>query len=261
MDALKRRGMHAHTTWVALLAVALAPQALSAEPFENEQATSIEEAFAARFPETIADTITCDGFGPLCQVVAGSTVFYVDPEARHAFIGRLYDLDQKRDLTEETLKALAPKRASEAPLPPSASWASLPLESAIVRNKGGSLKVAVFSDLHCGYCRNLSVALAEAPDIEVHEFLVGMAGSEAASRAIGCADDPESAVHTYYSTQMLPAGACDRDIVGPARAAAEALGPAMQGTPTFVRPDGAVTSGFRHIDDLRAWLQEGETGQ
>lgn len=119
------------------------------------------------------------------------------------------------------------------------------------------MKVAVFSDLNCGYCRNFSTALAGATDIEAHEFLIGMAGSEAASRAIGCADNPEAAIDAYYRDRSIPAITCDRDIVEPARNAARALGPEMQGTPSFVRPDGAVTSGFRSIEDLRAWLADG----
>jgi len=215
-----------------------------------------EAAFKERFPETRPDAISCEGFGPLCQVIAGQTVFYIDPDARHAFIGRLYDLEAKADLTEATLKSLAPVVA-DVSQQYTDHWSNLPWDSALVRNKGGRFKVAVFSDLHCGYCRNLSMALADAPDIEVHEFLVGMAGSEEASRAIGCANDPDDAIHTYYRTRMLPDGACDRDIVGPARIAAKALGPAMQGTPTFIRPDGAVTSGFRDIASLRAWLEAG----
>ncbi|MEL7541372.1 MAG: disulfide isomerase DsbC N-terminal domain-containing protein, partial [Pseudomonadota bacterium] len=60
-------------------------------------------AVEARFVQTQVDEVTCDGFGPLCQVVAGKTVFYVDARARHAFIGRVYDLEGKRDLTEATL--------------------------------------------------------------------------------------------------------------------------------------------------------------
>lgn len=216
-----------------------------------------EAAFKERFPDTEADAISCDGFGPLCQVIAGSTVFYIDPEARHAFIGRLYDLEAKADLTEATLKRLSPEPSATPETASKDYWANLPWDSALVRNRGGKLKVAVFSDLHCGYCRNLSMALAEAPDIEVHEFLIGMAGSEEASRAIGCAQNPDEAIHNYYRTRTLPEGKCDRDIVVPARLAAKALGPAMQGTPTFIRPDGAVTSGFRDITSLRAWLEAG----
>lgn len=238
------------------LLVAFATMAASdAHALENESGQSMEEAFAARFPETAPDEITCEGFGPLCEIVAGRTVFYVDQTARHAFIGRVYDLEAKEDLTEATLKRLTP--AASAPVS-QLSWDQLPFGSAIVRNRGGALKVAVFSDLNCGYCRNLSAALETAPDIEAHEFLIGMAGSEAASRAVGCADDPEAAIAAYYRNHTIPDASCDRDVVSPARAAAQSLGPAMGGTPTFMRPDGAVMSGFRDIDALRDWLQAGE---
>lgn len=219
------------------------------------KAHDVESAFATRFPETRPDSIRCDGFGPLCEVVAGNTVFYIDAAARHAFIGRVYDLEAREDLTEAALNRLAGS-ASTSPAP-DVAWDSLPFDSAILRNKGGALKVAIFSDLNCGYCRNLSAALETAPDIEAREFLIGMAGSEAASRAVGCASNPEAAIAAYYRDRAVPEADCNRDVVAPARKAARALGAAMHGTPTFVRPDGAVTSGFRDIESLRAWLSEG----
>ncbi|MEM9375212.1 MAG: DsbC family protein [Pseudomonadota bacterium] len=247
----------------ALLGIGLVAGALLLSPNTNEasaQMGSVQtaEAFAERFPETVPDSLDCNGFGPLCQVVAGKTVFYVDPDARHAFIGRLYDLDAKQDLTEATLISLRPPETNEADTPilaNAATWDTLPFESAILRNRGGALKVAVFSDINCGYCRNLSASLRSAPDIEVSEFLVGMAGSADASRRIGCANDPERALETYYATRAVPSADCDHDIVLAAQTAARRLGTKMQGTPTFVRPDGAVTSGFRDINSLRSWLE------
>ncbi|MEL7322573.1 MAG: DsbC family protein [Pseudomonadota bacterium] len=226
----------------------------------NAVQLDVRAAVETRFAETEVDEVNCDGFGPLCEVVAGKTVFYVDPEARHAFIGRLFNLDEKADLTEATLQRLGPQPDIiepdlGAPTTFTAAWDDLPFESAIVRNKGGERKVAVFSDLNCGYCRNLSVALEEAPDIEVHEFLVGQIGSEAASQAIGCSDNPSDAITEYFRTHQAPAAQCARDIVTPARAAAQAIN--MRGTPTFVRSDGAITSGFRDIASLRAWIDAG----
>lgn len=231
--------------------------ACSSSGASSDAQTDPQSAVEARFAETKVDSVMCDGFGPLCQVVAGKTVFYVDPGARHAFIGRVYDLDAKRDLTEETLSKLRPElepvRSTGSQV--GVSWDELPLDAAILRNEGGPLKVAVFSDINCGYCRRLSDALHNAPDIEVHEFLVGMSGSAAASIAIACADDPEAALETYYATRRIPIGACGKDVVSPAQRAARAIG--MSGTPTFVRPDGASMAGFQSITELRIWLEAG----
>lgn len=231
--------------------------ACSSSGAETAAQTDPLMAVEARFAETKVDSVMCDGFGPLCQVVAGKTVFYVDPEARHAFIGRVYDLDAKRDLTEETLSKLRPEPAAVGPAGSQVgvSWAGLPFDAAILRNEGGALKVAVFSDINCGYCRRLSDALHDAPDIEAHEFLVSMSGSAEASNAIACADDPEAALETYYATRGVPIGACDKDVVWPAQQAARAIG--MSGTPTFVRPDGASMAGFQSITELRVWLEAG----
>lgn len=233
--------------------------ACSSSGASSDAQTDPQSAVEARFAETMVDSVTCDGFGPLCQVIAGKTVFYVDPGARHAFIGRVYDLDAKRDLTEETLARLRPELETAAPAGAQVgvSWNELPLDASILRNEGGPLKVAVFSDINCGYCRHLSDALHDAPDIEVHEFLVGMSGSADASNAIACADDPEAALETYYATRRTPIGSCDKDVVTSAQQAARAIG--MSGTPTFVRPDGASMAGFQSITELRVWLEAGLT--
>ena len=231
--------------------------ACSSSGAETAAQTDPLTAVEARFAETKVDSVMCDGFGPLCQVVAGKTVFYVDPGARHAFIGRVYDLDAKRDLTEDALAKLRPEleTVSSTGSQIGVSWNELPLDAAILRNEGGALKVAVFSDINCGYCRRLSDSLHDAPDIEVHEFLVGMSGSAKTSNAIACADDPEAALEAYYTTRRVPVGACDQDVVSPAQQAARAIG--MSGTPTFVRPDGASMAGFQSISELRVWLEAG----
>lgn len=246
-------------TSVTALALASGQGSAISEP-SNDVQIDVRIAVENRFAETQVDEVNCDGFGPLCEVVTGKTVFYVDPDARHAFIGRLFDLDEKADLTEATLQRLGPQpdiveSDLSTPTTFTAAWENLPFESAIVRNEGGPRKVAVFSDLNCGYCRNLSVALEDAPDIEVHEFLVGQIGSEAASRAIGCSEEPSDAIAEYFRTHQAPTAQCERDIVASARAAAQAIN--MRGTPTFVRVDGAVTSGFRDIASLRAWIDAG----
>ena len=238
------------------VSVAMIVAVTLASPSLAQEMPDVRDKVAERFTDTPVDAVDCEGFGPLCQVIAGRTVFYVDEAVRHAFIGRVYDLEAKVDLTERTLAVLAPSRGAGRAETAGLAWTDLPWDSAIVRNEGGALKVAVFSDLHCGYCQRLSAALHDAPDIEAHEFLVGMAQSEGPSRAIGCADDPEAALSAYYASRDLPAGTCDRDIVAPAREAAQRIG--LTGTPTFLRPDGAVTAGFRDIETLRAWIAEGQ---
>jgi len=221
-------------------------------PKSSDAANVISEAFL----NTDFDRVECDGFGPLCQVVAGKTVFYVDPEARHAFIGRLYDLSSRTDLTAATLERLAPAETARAPIEMgeqgALGWDDLPLGAAILRHPGAPRKLAVFSDLNCGYCERLNAELKAASDIEVHEFLIGRIGSAEASRVIGCATDPAAAMDAYYATRDVPQASCDRDIVAPARAAAARFG--VRGTPSFVRADGAVLSGFTDLPTLRAWI-------
>ena len=242
-------------TYLGLIGIASAAIAgIVYAAWANADVSDPADSIGAAFPQTEFDEIDCDGFGPLCQVVAGQTVFYVDEQARHAFIGRLYDLEAKADLTARTLAGISPSVAAEPIYQPTSglSWDDLPLDAAIVRHPGAARKVAVFSDLNCGYCARLNAELASAEDIEIHEFLIGQIGSAEASRAIGCAPDPLAAMDAYYQNRAVPQVSCERDIVGPAQAAATRFG--AHGTPTFVRSDGETLSGFQDASSLRAWI-------
>ena len=58
--------------------------------------------------KTLIDAISCDTLGPWCEVVSGDTLFYIDETARYLFVGRLYDMEERRDVTAARLLELNP---------------------------------------------------------------------------------------------------------------------------------------------------------
>src|SRR3546814_16193989 len=62
----------------------------------------------ARLPKTPITGLSCEGFGGLCEVVSGNTLFYVDETARYLMVGRLYDMETRRDVTAARLLELNP---------------------------------------------------------------------------------------------------------------------------------------------------------
>lgn len=242
----------------------------------------LAKALAKHFPKTPIDQIRCDvGVADLCEVVTGRNIFYAARDGRHAVVGALLDLDAKVDLTDKRLRELAALGAatdkigggagaqaaaspppSAQPAPPEHLRVSLGPDSAIVHNPGAPLKLTVFSDLNCGYCRKLFEELRTVRDIEVTEYPIAILGADSAEKAkmALCASDRVKAAGALYfgGDVDVPAGCRE----GEARLAknmkfAEANG--ISGTPALVRADGAVSRGWMPLADLRAWLGEGRS--
>ena len=219
---------------------------------------SPEVRIEQRFANTEINSVSCENFGTLCQVISGTSVFYVNPNATHAFIGRVFDLETNRDLTELTINKLkvsnvdqnSDHNSSEG----SISWASLPLNDAITRNKKGKYEVAVISDIHCAYCRKFSSQIDRIPEIKVYEFLIGTGSTRDISNRIACSEAPEQALESYYSKRQFQSPDCDRNITASANKIARQID--LQGTPTFIRPDGQILIGFESIQKLSDWITE-----
>ena len=88
-----------HLLLASLLAVA---------PF----AQADENAIRAAFPNTAIDSVDCTLAAPLCEIVAGQSVFYTTPDARIMVIGRVFDLQMGRSLTDDRLDAIDGEAAS-----------------------------------------------------------------------------------------------------------------------------------------------------
>ena len=69
----------------------------------------VRTAIALRLPKTPITSLTCKGFGGLCEVVSEKTLFYIDERARYLFVGRLYDMESRADLTAAKLLELNPQ--------------------------------------------------------------------------------------------------------------------------------------------------------
>lgn len=217
---------------------------------------SPEVRIEQRFANTEISSVSCENFGTLCEVISGTSVFYVNPNATHAFIGRVFDLETNRDLTELTINKLKVSSLDQTSdhnsNDGSISWASLPLNDAITRNNNGTYEVAVISDINCGYCRKFSSQIDRIPEIKVYEFLIGTGSTKDISNQIACSEAPDQALESYYSTRQFQSPDCDRDITASANKIAEQID--LQGTPTFIRPDGEILIGFESIQRLRDWI-------
>lgn len=243
-------------------------------------------ALARRLPRTSVDKVDCQRVPGICEVQAGTSLFYVDNQARYLIIGRVYDMDTRQDLTAARLLEINPdlllgsaasaratgedtqyvtgERTRDVPARPSAaaaapaqkvSLAGLPAAGAIEwGGNASSPRVTVFSDFHCGYCRMLHQTL-KGMGVHVSERPISVLGTRAISDAVICAEDKASAVEKAYSDQEVVKRACDTSGLDANERFAATHG--FSGTPVIVRDDGAVLLGFRPREFLEAWLKGG----
>ncbi|NBC37280.1 thioredoxin fold domain-containing protein [Novosphingobium sp. FSY-8] len=244
-------------------------------------------ALTQRLPRTTVTKVDCGQIPGICEVQAGTNLFYIDPSARYLIVGRIYDMETHQDLTAARLLAINPDmlvgasatakapEANSAGLAPShpqsasapasvpaqkVSLASLPANGAI--EWGGAAnapKVTVFSDFHCGYCRALHQTL-KAIGARVTERPISILGTRAISEAVICAEDTSAAMERAYGDQDISqkdqgARACDTSGLDANEAFARTHG--FTGTPVLVREDGAVLLGFRPREFLESWLKGG----
>ncbi|RVU04762.1 DsbC family protein [Novosphingobium umbonatum] len=264
------------------IAEARAATATRARPALARDAAAMR-ALTQRLPRTAVTKVDCGQIPGICEVQAGTNLFYIDPSARYLIVGRIYDMETHQDLTAARLLAinpdmlvgaaasakaqetdsagLAPSRPQSTAAPASApaqkvSLASLPANGAIEWGSGNANapKVTVFSDFHCGYCRALHQTL-KAIGVRVTERPISILGTRAISEAVICAEDKAAAMEWAYGDQEVAKRACDTSGLDANEAFARAHG--FTGTPVLVREDGAVLLGFRPREFLESWLKGG----
>ncbi len=263
----------------AIASVGLASLALAAD-VSNEN-SAVRALLKARLPKTPVNDINCAKVRGLCEVTAGSNLFYVDGSARYLIIGRVYDMETRQDITAARLLELnpdmlvgaaasanaaatsgevqkeAPSASGENVVPGSPrtlSLAELPRDGAIVWGNKSAPAVTVFSDFRCSYCRALSSVL-RTMHVRVIERPISSLGSRDLSDRVYCARNKEEALHAAYAGEPIKASpACNTSGLDANEAFARKHG--LNGTPVIVRSDGAVLEGYRPRPYLENWLKE-----
>lgn len=221
-----------------------------------------EAKIRAAFPNTNIDSVDCALTTPLCEVVAGQSVFYTTPDARLMVIGRVFDLQLGRSITDDRLDALDAKfgvqtTASSTRVAPqtlaNGITGAFDPEDAIVTGEGPR-HVSVIADPACPYCAGLAETIIALGDVTASVYLVGSVGGRAVPETVYCTADPETALYQAYTRSLAPGASCDRAMaVSRNERAARSLG--LSGTPILVRDDGAIRYGMLAPSDLDAWLK------
>jgi thiol:disulfide interchange protein DsbC len=244
--------------------VGLASLALAADV--NNDGSAVRALLNARLPKTAVSAVDCTKVRGLCEVTAGSNLFYVDWSARYLIIGRVYDMETRQDITAARLLEMNPDMLVGAAASANAAATSGDVQKAaagaaradnVVWGHSAAPSVTVFSDFRCSYCRALSTVL-RAMNVRVIERPISSLGSRDLSDRVYCAKNREEALHAAYAGEPIKAGpACDTSGLDANEAFARKHG--LNGTPVIVRSDGAVLEGYRPRPFLEKWLKEGRS--
>ena len=266
---------------VALVAAALGAK-VSSQVLRPTDA-SVAALLKARLPKTAVSRVNCAVVDGLCEVTAGSNLFYVDRTGRYLVIGRVYDMETRQDLTATRLLEINPdtliggaakannaasgddapiaRNAGGSSAPPAApqrlSLSGLPSTGAIVWGKSSGPTITVFSDFRCSYCRALSNTL-RTMNVRVVERPISVLGSRDLANQVYCAKNREQALHQAYAGEPLRnAGTCDTSGLDANERFARTHG--LSGTPVIVRSDGVMIEGYRPKEALAAFIAGGRS--
>ena len=183
------------------------------------------------------------------QTPDGPKIVYSDEKGSYVFTGRLIDVRNERDLTEERMQKLT-----------AIEFGKLPLELAVKIQRGnGKRQLAMFSDPYCPYCRRFEQTLLQIDDITIYVFMYPVIRPELAdhSRAVWCSKDRAKAWLELASLERPKVPAAAPTCTNPVDKVLE-LGRSLRvnGTPTLYFANGERAGGGMEVSLLRRKLDE-----
>ena len=229
---------------VAALALATAAVAYAAEPANDAK---IRAAIQSLVPKAKIDSIADAKVPGFYEVVLGSDIVYVSADAKYLFHGSLFDLDARKDLTDERKSTL---RKDEL-----AKFGKDKRISYVAKNPRHT--VTVYTDIDCGYCRRLHQNMAAYNDagITVEYLFFPRSGpnTESFQKAVNvwCAADRNDALTKAKNGEPVPAKECANPI---AEQYDMGLKVGVSGTPMIIDENGTQLGGYLDPNQLVARL-------
>jgi thiol:disulfide interchange protein DsbC len=223
------------TLLLALFSISLAHAA------DNDTATKLKDSLSKTLGEVTQ--VNKSPVNGLYEVVTGDHIFYSDENGQYIIDGSLFDLKNRRNITEARSRQLF-----------AVDFAKLPLDIAIKKVKGnGSRKLAYFTDPNCGFCKKLEHELQSVDNVTLYLFLYPIfEGSAEKVQAVWCSKDKIKAWDNLMLNGVQPAaGKCDV----PTNKVLE-LGHKLKvnGTPALIFANGMVNPGYMPAAELNKAL-------
>lgn len=210
-----------------------------------------KEELAATLPGVEAHEIYDSPVPGMYEVAVGSQVAYVSEDGRYFLQGDLFDLDSNQNLTEQRrARARADVLAGIDP------------ETMIVFSpspENVKHTVTVFTDIDCGYCRQLHREMDQVNELGIAVQYVSYPRTgpdtdswDKADR-VWCAPDRNTAFTEATLAGTLPDEICDATPVAGHYDLGHLVG--VRGTPTILSEEGVQLGGYLPPQELFAQLE------
>jgi len=226
-----------------VLTAALGLLMLAGLPAQAGPKENITGALHKLFPDMHITRIRQSQIPGLYEVMSGSQLYYVSGDGKYLLKGNLYDLQQKRNLSEVQRAAARDKILNALP-------ASDYIEFAPKHPKH---TIYVFTDVTCPFCRKLHSQIGELNKGGLAVRYLAFPRNGIKSHAykemvsVWCAADRQSALTEAKLGKKLPTRQCKNPVKKDFN-----LGQDMgvHGTPTIYTADGKSLGGYKPPDEL-----------
>ncbi|SMG63321.1 Disulfide bond isomerase, DsbC/G-like protein [methanotrophic bacterial endosymbiont of Bathymodiolus sp.] len=219
---------------------------LSASAYADVDKTALKKMLMERMPSLVVEesNISPSAIKGLYEVMVGANIYYVSEDGRYLVQGRMFDLIEKKDLTEEKLavaKAALINKVS-------------PEEMIVFQAPKQKYVINIFTDIDCGYCRKLHSEIDQymAEGITVRYLFFPRVGKDSDSYkkavSVWCADDRNAALTAAKSNKNPPQEKTCDNPVDEHMALGDELG--VRGTPMMISPKGTIYPGYMPAKQL-----------
>jgi thiol:disulfide interchange protein DsbC len=268
------KSLHMWINWLSVLSgIIAAGQVLAAEPAPVARRAAVEQRslsemtsssqaeakmlaqLKAAYPATRFTSVQQSPTG-LYEVVMGKNVAYVGSDVRYFVFGHLYDMQEQRDLTANLKVAVATPKVDIGEI---STGHMVRIPSPASLDGAAGVDIYLFSDPHCGYCREHEAEISTLPGLNIHILPVALLpGSMDVAASIMCSNEVATAWRGWMRSQIRPLGkdsgmaACRKQVEHNTQLASR-LG--VQGTPTTFAASGRRFDGKASRREFTAWLQ------
>ena len=105
----------------------------------------IQQALSRAMPTVKPDRISPSEIDGLYEVLVDTQIFYITDDGKYIIQGSLYDVEARKDLSEEKIAATRIKAINEIGQD----------QMILFKPEESKFTLTVFTDIDCGYCRKL----------------------------------------------------------------------------------------------------------
>ncbi len=209
---------------------------------ESADIKELRESLKQRLPRAADADIKASPIKGLYEVLAGGQVMYMTKDARYVIDGNMFDLQDRRNLTEETRGVVRKKAIDE-----------LGEENMLVYTPKGETKhtVTIFTDIYCPYCRRLHQEMEQYLNsgVKVRYIFLPFKGKQSydTSVSVWCAKNPNEAMDKAKAGEDIEQKTCDNPI-NQHQSLANVLG--IRGTPAIMLENGYLNPGYVPVEKL-----------